>query len=87
MICYNCGKTGHISRYYRAPRKANFGQARLNAIIPEVVGYKETGYDGIDYEEPPEQQVIEGTITLYSSRVKALFDTGTTHSFIAVKII
>ena len=38
-------------------------------------------------KEQPKQQVMEGTITLYSSRVKALFDTGATYSFIAVKII
>ena len=30
---------------------------------------------------------MEGTITLYSSCVKALFDMGATHSFIAIKII
>ena len=29
---------------------------------------------------------MEGTITLYSSCVKALFDTGATHSFITVRI-
>ena len=56
----------------------------MNAIIPEVVGYEGTGYDKSEYEE---QQVIKSTITLYSSLVKALFDMGATHSFIAVKII
>ena len=30
---------------------------------------------------------MEGVITLYSSRVKALFDTSATHSFITVTII
>ena len=48
---------------------------------------KETGYDEAEYDEQPKHQVMEGTITLYSSHVKAFFDTGATHSFIAVKII
>ena len=30
---------------------------------------------------------MEGIITLYSSHIKALFDTVATHSFIVVKII
>ena len=59
----------------------------MNAIIPEDAGYEETGYNEAEYEEQPKQQVMEGTITLYSSRVKALFDMGATHSFIAVMII
>ena len=41
MIYYNYVKIGHISRYCSTPRKVNYGQARLNAIIPEAVGYKE----------------------------------------------
>ena len=30
---------------------------------------------------------MEGTTTLYSNRVKTLFDMGASHSFIAIKII
>ena len=30
---------------------------------------------------------MEGTLTLFNHRVKAVFDTGATHSFIAAKIL
>ena len=52
------------------------GQARLNAIIPEEVGFDEE-----------EQQNIEGTLPLFHSRVRAFFDTGASNSFIAVKMM
>ena len=59
----------------------------MNAIIPLAVGYEGTGYNKAEYKEQYEQQVMEGTITLYSSRVTTLFDISATHSFIIVKII
>ena len=48
----------------------------MNAIIP-----KEAGLD----EE--EQQNIEGTLTLFHSRVRGLFDTGASNSFIAAQMM
>ena len=76
--CFNCGEPGHMSRDYRAPRRGTYGQpaqgqARLNAIIPREAGFNEV-----------EQQNMEGTLTLFNSRVRDLFDTGASNSFIAV---
>ena len=47
------------------------GQVRLNAIILEEASF--------DLEE---QQNMEGTLTLFHSCVRALFDTGASNSFI-----
>ena len=68
----------------RAPRRGNQGlpapgqqrQAQMNAIIPEAAGFN-----------PEEQQNLEGTLTLYHIRVKVLFDTGASNSFIAHSIV
>ena len=51
-------------------------QAQLNAVIPEEVGFN-----------AEEQQNLEGTLTLFYSRVRALFDTGASRSFIAVRVM
>ena len=80
-VCYNCEKPGHISRDCRAPRGGTYGQpvqgqARLNAIIPRESGFNEE-----------EQQNMEGTLTLFHSRVRALFDTGASNSFIVVRMM
>ena len=48
----------------------------MNAVIPEEVGFN-----------AEEQQNLEGTLTLFHSRVRALFDTGASHSFIAVRVM
>ena len=52
------------------------GQARLNANIPE-----EASFDVV------EQQNMEGRLMLFHSRVRALFDTGASNSFIAVRMM
>ena len=84
VTCYNCGIPGHMSRDCRAPRRGNHGpppqgppgQARLNAIIPEGAGF-----------DAGEQQNLEGTLTLFNSQAKVLFDTGASNSFIAIKTV
>ena len=60
-------------RYYGGPTQ---GQIRLNAIIPNEVGFDER-----------EQQSLEGTLKLFNSQVKALFNTGASNSFIAIRIV
>ena len=83
-ICFNCGERGHLSRDCKAPRRGNYGppnqgqqrQARVNAIIPEEAGFN-----------VEEQQNLEGTLTLFHSRVKVLFDTGASNSFIAYRVV
>ena len=52
------------------------GQARLNAIIPGKAGFNKE-----------KQQNMEGTLTLFHSRVRALFDTSALNSFIAVRMM
>ena len=81
MVCCNCRKQDHISKDCGAPRGGTYeqtvqGQARLNDIIPEEARF--------DVEE---QLNIEGTLTLFHSCVRALFDTGTSNSFIVVRIM
>jgi len=63
---------GKLSTTEPRTRKIN----RLNAIIPEGVGFDEE-----------EQRNLEGTLTLHHTRVKTLFDTGATNSFIAIEIM
>ena len=80
-VCYNCGEPSHISKNCIAPHGGAYrqlvqGQARLNAIIPRETGFNEE-----------EQQNMEGTLTLFHSRVRALFDTGALNSFIAVRMM
>ena len=70
-----------MSRDCRAPRRGTYGQpaqgqARLNAIILREAGFNEV-----------EQQNMEGTLTLFHSRVRDLFDTGALNSFIAVQMM
>ena len=48
----------------------------MNAIIPEDASFN-----------AEEQQNMEGTLTLFHVHARALFDTGTTNSFIANKIV
>ena len=48
----------------------------MNAIIPEGACF--------DFEG---QQNLEGTITLFHTQVKVLFDTGASNSFVVVKIM
>ena len=63
----------------RSPNGGTYGQtgqARLNAIIPEGAGFDVEG-----------QQNLEGTITLFHTQVKVLFDTGASNSFVSVKIM
>ena len=79
IICHNCGKRGHLTKDCRAPNGGTYGQtgqARLNAIIPEGAGFDIEG-----------QQNLEGTITLFHTQVKVLFDTGASNSFVVVKIM
>ena len=70
-----------MSKDCRAPRGGTYGQtiqgqARLNAIIPEEVGFHEE-----------KQQNIKGMLTLFHNRIRALFDTGASNSFIAVRMM
>ena len=63
----------------RAPNGGTYGQtgqALLNAIIPKGTGF--------DIEE---QQNLEGTIALFHTQVKVLFDTGASNSFITIRIM
>ena len=48
----------------------------MNAVIPEEVGFN-----------AEEQQNLEGTLTLFHSRVRALFDISASRSFIAVRVM
>ena len=77
--CHNYGKRGHLSKDCRALNGGTYrqtGQARLNAIIPEGAGFDVEG-----------QQNLEGTITLFHTQVKFLFDTRASNSFVAVKTV
>ena len=73
-----------MSRDCRAPRRGNYGpptqglpgQTRLNTIIPEEAGF-----------DAGEQQNLEGTLTLFNSQAKVLFDTGASNLFIAIRIV
>ena len=51
-------------------------QARINAIVPERANFN-----------AQEQQNLEGTLTLYNSYAKVLFDIRATNSFIAHRVV
>ena len=51
-------------------------QAQLNDVIPKEVGFN-----------AEEQHDLEGMLMLFHSRVRALFDTGASRSFIAVRVM
>ena len=58
-MCYSSGKTGHINKYYNAPKGGNYGQqrqAQLNAIILEAAEYEEGGYEETRYEETQNEE-------------------------------
>ena len=63
-------------QYHGPTSRAQAERAQLNAIIPEAASYD----DG-------EQQNLEGTLLLFNSQVKVLFDTGATNSFVSFKIV
>ena len=78
-ICHNYGKQGHLAKNYRALSSGTYGQtvqACLNAIIPEGVGFN-----------VEEQQNLEGTLFLFQTQVRVLFDTKTSNSFVVVRVI
>ena len=77
--CRNYGKRGHLAKDCRALNGGTYGQmgqARLNAIIPEGVGFN-----------VEEQHNLEGTLALFHTQVKVLFDTRVSNLFIAVRIM
>ena len=84
VVCFNCNKKGHISKDCKAPRGGYYGalaqgqpgQTRLNAIIPNEAGFHKG-----------EQHNLEGTLKLFNSQVKALFDTGASNFFITIRIV
>ena len=63
-------------RTYGRLAQGPMGRARLNAIIPEGTGF-----------DAEEQQNLEGTLTLFHTQVKALFDIGASNSFIVARIM
>ena len=68
-----------MSRDCRAPRceyNGHQSQAQMNAII-----LKETGFDAKG------QQNLEGTLKLFNDKVKVLFDTGSSNSFISIRMM
>ena len=66
-----------MAKICRAPQGGYYrGQPRLNAIIPNKAKYDEE-----------EQQNSKGTLKLFNSQAKALFYTGASSSFIAIKIV
>ena len=83
VICYDCDKQEHMSKDCRAPQeqyhgptgRGQAGRARLNAIIPEAAGYDEG-----------EQQDLEGTLLLFNSQVRVLFDTGASNFLFPLRL-
>ena len=82
IVCFNYGIKGHISRdcYHRdqvnTGLAAPVNQGHVNVIIPRRARFDAT-----------EQRNLEGTLTLYNSRVPILFDIGATNSFIAHRVV
>ena len=75
-IYYNLGKPGHISKNCKVPQTENTRSpipAVLNAILLEEVEF-----------DPEEQQVMEGTLTLFNRCIKDLFNIGATDPFIII---
>ena len=67
-----------MAKDYRAPNSGTYGQtgqAHLNAITPEGTGFN-----------IEEQQNLEGTLALFHTQVKVLFDTGASNSFVALEL-
>lgn len=71
-ICYNCGERGHFNRDCKKPRKNNQAPQRGQ---------------GRAYAMVPDQAGIEGTLFVFNSLAKVLFDTGATHSFISTTMV
>ena len=70
-----------MNRDYKLPHQERFSpgqqrQAHVNAIIPEAAGFN-----------PKEPQNLKGTLMLFYIKVKVLFDTGASNSFIASSVV
>ncbi|XP_059671067.1 uncharacterized protein LOC132316607 [Cornus florida] len=81
--CYNCREQGHLARNCPKPHKNNQqkgqapqqqGGARVYAVVP----------DGRQDRAPP---AVEGTLTIYGSIARVLFDSGSSYSFIALSFV
>ncbi|XP_059664032.1 uncharacterized protein LOC132309767 [Cornus florida] len=81
--CYNCREQGHLARNCPKPHKNNQqkgqapqqqGGARVYAVVP----------DGRQDRAPP---AVEGTLTIYGSIGRVLFDSGSSYSFIALSFV
>ena len=69
--CYNCGKMGHFSNKCDVPKQANNPPVRPAQLNAVVFG----------------KPVMEGTLVVYSTNARILFDTGTSDFFICSTFI
>ncbi|XP_059460327.1 uncharacterized protein LOC132189598 [Corylus avellana] len=80
LVCYKCGKPGHIQRDCKAPPNNQGGQKRLeeqkNHAIARV--YALTPGDASASNE-----VVAGTLPISNGIASVLFDPGATHSFVS----
>lgn len=72
-VCFRCKKPGHIAPECPAKTRGNPGTARAFALVRPEAGTS--------------NGVVSGTIYIHSRPIYALFDSGTTHSFISINVL
>ncbi|WVZ76471.1 hypothetical protein U9M48_024447, partial [Paspalum notatum var. saurae] len=83
--CFNCGKTGHFSKDYRAPRRiqgptpAGGSQGKQKGSNSKTGRVHFIHMDQVLAGEP----VLAGTFTVNGHPAVVLFDSGATHTFLS----